>query len=62
MNCDDNCFDVTLPEETKPLHLIPVKFTAGEAGQISQRIEIETDLGKGAAGGILATATVRDAE
>ncbi len=63
VNCDDDCFDVALPEETKPLHLIPVKFTAGEApGQISQRIEIETDLGQGAAGGLLATATIRDDE
>ncbi|HUE71194.1 MAG TPA: hypothetical protein VMP01_09945 [Pirellulaceae bacterium] len=36
------------PEESKPVHLVPVIFTAGkEAGEFEYSIEIETDLASG---------------
>ena len=36
------------PEESKPVHLVPVTFTAGkEAGEFEYTIEIETDLATG---------------
>jgi hypothetical protein len=60
VNCKDDCFEFVPSEEAKQLHLIPVKFTAAdEPGKISEQIEIETDLGSGFAGKVLATATVR---
>lgn len=62
IRCGDDCFEVTPPTEEKALHLIPVKFTASEtAGDIAQRIEIETDMGTGSVGTCLATATIKDA-
>ncbi|MBM99050.1 MAG: hypothetical protein CMJ77_07975 [Planctomycetaceae bacterium] len=61
VNCEDDCFEFVPTDEFKPLHLVPVKFTAANTpGKISEEIEIETDLGNGTAGKILATATVRD--
>ncbi len=58
--CPDGCFEFQPSDEAKALHLIPVKFTAGQDdGEISREIQIETDLGSGATGAVLATATVR---
>jgi hypothetical protein len=61
--CGDDCFQFEPSDEAKPLHVIPVKFTAGqESGKVSEQIVIETDMGTGATGSVLATATIRSAD
>jgi hypothetical protein len=61
VQCGDDCFQFDVGNEQKPMHLIPVSFTAGnEPGQVTQEIEIVTD--NGLRSTILATATIRDAE
>jgi hypothetical protein len=58
--CGDDCFQFEPSDEAKPLHVIPVRFTASEAaGKVSAKILIETDLEKGASGTVEATATIR---
>lgn len=53
------CFG-DLPAESKPLHVIPVRFTAsGDDLTITERIEIETDLGAGLSACCTATAILR---
>jgi hypothetical protein len=48
VTCDAKCFEFTTSDVAKPLHLIPVKFVAGDApGKLNQKIRIETDLGDG---------------
>jgi len=49
INADCDCFEFSFsPEEAKTLHLIPVKFTAGEApGGVRRTIRVKTDLGGG---------------
>ncbi len=42
-----DCFDVQFSEDSKVLHLIPVTFTATQAGKFNGKIAIETDLGPG---------------
>jgi hypothetical protein len=60
VSCGDDCFQFEPSEEAKPLHVIPVRFTASQAsGSVSEQIVIETDMGVGAAGTVLATATIR---
>jgi hypothetical protein len=60
--CGDDCFQFEPSDEAKPLHVIPVRFTASEAGgKVSAKILIETDLGQGASGTVEATATIRAA-
>ncbi|HZZ71328.1 MAG TPA: DUF1573 domain-containing protein [Pirellulales bacterium] len=44
VQCDDPSFSCTLPSEKKALHLIPITFTAGQTGKISQKIRVKTDL------------------
>jgi hypothetical protein len=56
--CEDGCFEFKPSTDSKPMHLIPVVFTAPEPGKIAQNIRIETDCGTAAA--CLATATVQD--
>lgn len=59
VKCEDDCFEVTPPDDVKAMHLVPVKFTAmSTPGTIAQKIEIQTDIG-GTAGTCVATATVR---
>lgn len=59
VKCPDGCFEFKVPGDAKTLHLIPVTFTAGAAGdKIEQKIEIETDLGNGVKACCTATATV----
>jgi hypothetical protein len=64
INCEDGCFDFKEPsEDKKTLHFIPLTFTAGEQpGKIAETIEIETDLGSGAAASCVATATVQETQ
>lgn len=59
VKCGDKCFSFKTSSDEKKLHFIPITFTAGEkAGKISEKIEIETDLG--AVTHCVATATVTD--
>ncbi|MEZ6116717.1 MAG: DUF1573 domain-containing protein [Pirellulaceae bacterium] len=58
VQCSD-CFEVTLPEEAKELHVVPVQFTAKAAGKIAETIEFNTDLG-GATGSCTVSGTVTD--
>ena len=44
VQCDDPAFSCTLPTEKKTLHLIPITFTAGKPGKVSQKIHIKTDI------------------
>ena len=60
VKCEDDCFSFKNPsDEKKTLHFIPVTFTAGDSGKVSEKIQVETDLGAVAA--CVATATVRAA-
>ncbi len=47
ITCDDGSFEFgeTVFDESKPVHLVPVTFVAGEnSGKVSEKIRIETDL------------------
>ena len=46
--CEDERFKCTVSDEQRPLHLIPVTFTADETpGKVSSKILIEADLASG---------------
>jgi hypothetical protein len=47
VKCEDKAFAFKTTDVTKKVHLIPVTFTAGAAGEIDRTIEIETDLAAG---------------
>lgn len=58
IRCEDGCFEIEPPSETKRMHIVPVTFTAADtAGTVAQKIEITTDSGNAAS--CMATATVR---
>ena len=60
IDCADGCFDFEPPSDKhSQLHFIPVTFNADAAGEISQPITIQTDLGSGAIARCMATASVR---
>lgn len=47
VSCDNECFKFVTPQTAKPVHLVPITFTAGDKpGKLSYKIKIETDLGK----------------
>jgi hypothetical protein len=59
VTCDAKCFEFTTSDDAKPMHLIPVKFKAGdEPGKVNQKIRIETDLGEGAGSEVSAYAEI----
>jgi len=58
VSCGDSSFEFQPTDESKEMHLVPVVFTASEAGKITQTIVIETDQGRKAA--CTATATVEE--
>ncbi|MGM0486204.1 MAG: DUF1573 domain-containing protein [Planctomycetota bacterium] len=61
IDCTGDSFEFTVPDTSKPAHLVPVTFTAGaESGSISEEIEIKTDLG--ATTRCTASATITEAE
>lgn len=61
VECDDKCFEFKIDDSAKPLHVIPVVFTAGEkSGKVSQSIQVKTDGGLTAQ--CLATAVVKNDE
>jgi Protein of unknown function (DUF1573) len=46
VECADKCFHIEPSKESKSVHLIPVVFTAGdEAGRVTEKISLHTDLG-----------------
>jgi hypothetical protein len=48
MECKDgkDCFQFKVPEDARPLHVIPVTFTAGDTpGKVTGKIAIKTDRG-----------------
>lgn len=46
VNCPDKCVRCTPSSEARPLHLLPVTFTAGnKPGKVTERITIKTSLG-----------------
>ncbi len=61
IKCNDDSFTFEQTDDkSSQLHFLPVTFTADAAGQISQQITIQTDLGSGAIASCTATASVRD--
>jgi uncharacterized protein DUF1573 len=62
IHCDNAGFEFGPPgEAAKPVHIIPITFTAGEKpGKLSQRIRIETDLGADVSAEVLAQAQIVD--
>ncbi len=62
VKCDDVSFEFEEPAVTsKTLHFVPIAYTAGEdSGDVTRRIEIETDLGDGLCAECTATATVAE--
>jgi hypothetical protein len=60
VECDDPRFGFEIGQEAKALHFIPVTFQAGsEAGKLSTKIRICTDLSGGKSVEVTATATIR---
>jgi hypothetical protein len=48
VKCDDKCFKVSPSDESKPLHLVPVVYTAeASPGKVSRQITLLTDSGNG---------------
>ncbi len=61
VNCPDGCFEFEPSDQEKAIHLIPVKFTAGDSpGQVSETIEIETNLGNGLKAKCSASVTIKE--
>lgn len=59
VECENDAFTFKTSDEAKTLHLVPVTFTAEQgAGQVSQKIRFETDLG-GVTAELVASATVK---
>lgn len=59
VTCNDECFKIAAPQSAKPVHLVPITFTAGEkAGKQSYKIRIQTDLGQDAFSDLAAFAQV----
>lgn len=64
IRCDNDRFQFrTLDDKAATIHFVPVTFTAPQtAGEVSQNIVIETDLGSKTTASCTATATVRNAD
>lgn len=63
VNCEDPAFTFTTDDSEKPVHLIPVTYTAGnEPGKVNCKIEIETDLNGGLKADCLAHVQIVAAE
>ncbi len=58
MKCGHPSFAFKSTDEAKTLHMVPITFRADKSGNVSQTIEIHTDLGGSVK--CLATATVQD--
>lgn len=63
IHCDDAAFAFSTDDSAKPLHLVPVTFTAGDdPGKLNCKIEIETDLNGGLSADCLAHVQIAAAE
>jgi len=63
VQCDEAAFTFNVDDTAKPVHLVPVTFTAGsEPGKINCKIEIETDLNGGLKADCLAHVQIAAAE
>ncbi|MDA1177950.1 MAG: DUF1573 domain-containing protein [Planctomycetota bacterium] len=59
VKCGNKSFEFRPSTQSKELHLIPIKYTAGEeAGELACEIEIQTDRGPSVVGTCMATAFV----
>jgi len=59
INCGDDCFEFELSKASKPLHLVPVTFVAGDKpGDVSAKIRLKTDLKSGYSPEVVAHAQV----
>ena len=60
---DTDALSFKTPQESKPVHLVPVTFTAGkEAGEFEQTIEIATDLASGGKATCIVRGTIETGE
>lgn len=63
VNCEDPAFEFATDDSEKPLHMIPVTYTAGtEPGKFNCKIEVETSLNDGLKADCLAHVQVVAAE
>jgi hypothetical protein len=63
VHCEETAFEFNVDDTAKPLHLVPVTFTAGdEPGKLNCKIEIETDLNGGLKAECLAHVQIQAAE
>jgi len=47
ITCDDDSFEIHAPDATKPMHVVPITFIAGDkTGKVAQKIRFTTDLGE----------------
>jgi hypothetical protein len=47
VTCDDDSFEIHAPDATKPMHVVPITFVAGDkTGKVAQKIRFTTDLGQ----------------
>jgi Protein of unknown function (DUF1573) len=47
ITCDDESFEFKTNDSTKPMHVVPITFLAGEkTGKVAQKIRFTTDLGE----------------
>lgn len=61
VKCDDARIKIQPDTEKKSLHLLPIRFEAGvEEGEVSQSIQIQTDLQGGKSAELTLTATIAD--
>ena len=61
VSCEDDCFEFKTPRTAKTVQLVPVIYTAGaEAGKLSYKIKIQTDLGQESVSELSAFAQVLD--
>ncbi len=47
ITCDDENFEIKAPDSSKPMHVVPITFIAGDrTGKVAQKIRFTTDLGE----------------
>jgi hypothetical protein len=47
IQCEDPSFQAKIPTTARPMHVLPITFTAGDTpGKVAQKIRIQTDMGE----------------
>jgi hypothetical protein len=47
ITCEDDSFEIHASDATKPMHVVPITFVAGDQpGKVTQKIRFTTDLGE----------------